>query len=97
MIQSTAVCFNNLVTLPIFTAFSSEILYTYKSTASSSAFSKIVPYKNICTFLFGKGKSLCEKLRTPLPIICSSLLTLYHGSNICTCRIALKSRPSEPA
>ena len=97
IIQSTDVCFNNLVTCPIFTAFNSEIRYTYKSAASSSTFFNIVPYINIWTFLLINGKSLWEKLRTPLPIICSILFTLYQGSIICICRITLKSNPSEPA
>ena len=46
---------------------------------------------------FSNGRSLCPQFLTALPIICSILLILYHGSNICTCLINLKSKPSDPA
>ena len=46
---------------------------------------------------FDKGKFLWLHCLTALPIICSGLFILYHGSNIWTCLINLKSIPSEPA
>ena len=53
--------------------------------------------KNIVTFCSDSSKLLCDTFLVALPIICSVLFKLNHGSSICTSLILNKLIPSEIA